>query len=355
MTSVMNRLLFRKRSCLAPLLLMAFFAGTATARPANDDGSGFLLRVHREGGFFPNPAYTLTIFADGRVGYLGIANVHRKGKRSSRISRKDIQKLSDQIITADFFDLPGSYDNAPCQEHDQPSSTLEVQLAGRKKDVGTCGAPEAVGEIIAAAERTAHVTSWTFFDPRVLQFDISHGWRVAEHMPKFMEEAIAWHDCEIIDVLVKNGADVNGLNGDHEHFLMGAVRSGDVQAARTLLEVGADWKIEENYGEESPAINAGYRTPDMVKLFLDKGADINALSSGGYTMLMNAASQTNPATVKFLLAHGADVNIRNSRGETSLSRAQEYNRKYWRGSPTSTRASQEIIDSLIAHGAQAPE
>ncbi len=350
-----NRLRLRERCCLGSLLLAAFFAGAATARPANDDGSGFLLEVHREGGFFPNPTYTLTIFADGRVNYLGIANVHRKGKRSSRISREDIQKLSDQITTSDFLDLPGSYDNASCQEHDQPTSSLEVQLAGRKKSVGTCGAPDAVGEIIAAAERTTHVARWTFFDPRELQFDISHGWRVAEHMPKLMEEAIAWHDSEIIEVLVKNGADVNGLNADHEHFLMGAVRSGDVQAARTLMEVGADWRIEEDYGEESPAVNAGYRTPDMVKLFLDKGANINALSSGGSTMLMNAASQTNAETVKFLLAHGADVNIRNSRGETALSRAQEYNRKYWRGSSTSARASQEIIDYLIAHGARAPE
>jgi hypothetical protein len=352
---MMNRLLFRKRCCLAPLLLMAFFAGAATARPANDDGSGFLLELHREGGFFPNPTYTLTIFADGRVNYLGIANVHRTGKRSSRISREDIQKLSDQIVIADFFDLPGSYDNAPCQERDQATTTLEVRLVGRKKTVGTCGAPDAVGEIIAAAEKSTHVTRWTFFDPRELQFDISHGWRVVDHMPKFMEEAIAWHDSEIIEVLVKNGADVNGLNGEHEHFLMGAVRSGDVQAARTLLELGADWKIEEAYGEESPAINAGYRTPDMLKLFLDKGADINALSSGGDTMLMNAASQTNPATVKFLVEHGADVNIRNSRGETALSRAQEYNLKYWRGSSTSSRASQEIIDYLIARGARAPE
>jgi ankyrin repeat protein len=149
----------------------------------------------------------------------------------------------------------------------------------------------------------------------------------------------------------KTAPTVNGLNSDHEHFLMGAVRGGNVEAAGALLDLGADWKIEESCGNENPAINAGFRTTEILKLFLDKGADIDALSSGGRTMLMNAASQTNPPTVKFLVDSGANVNIRNSKGESALSIAKRFKKQYWDGSAEKSGQSQEIIDYLVAHGA----
>jgi hypothetical protein len=117
------------------------------------------------------------------------------------------------------------------------------------------------------------------------------------------------------------------------------------------LDAGADWKIEESYGGENPAINAGFRTPEMVKLFLEKGADIDALSIGGHTMLMNAASQMNPLTVKFLIDAGANINIRNTKGETALSIAEQCRKDYWHSSPETSKASQEIIGYLVEHGA----
>ena len=68
-------------------------------------------------------------------------------------------------------------------------------------------------------------------------------------------------------------------------------------------------------------------------------------------MLMNAASQTNPLTVKFLIDAGADVNIRNTKGETALSVAEQCRKDYWHSSPETNKASQEIIDYLVGHGA----
>jgi len=351
----MNRKLYRALEWVCVLLPLLTCSAGLRAEPPQSAPSSLEIEVHREGGFFPNPTYTLTIFGDGRVRYLGIANVHWKGQRSSRISRDEVGKLVELVDTSGFFALQDSFHNGSCQEHDQATSTLRVRLGEQRKSVGSCGAPDAVQEIMAAAEKAAHAARWTFFDPRELQLKIDHGWDIKDQMPKFMEDAIRWQDGEIIEVLVKNGVDVNGVNSDHEHFLMGAVRGGDVESARVLLNLGADWKIEEDYGGESPAINAGYRTPEMLKLFLDKGADINAVSTGGSTMLMNAASQTNPATVKFLVEHGADVNIRNARGETALARAQEYYRKYWHGTTGAAQSSQEISDYLIAHGALASQ
>jgi len=66
---------------------------------------------------------------------------------------------------------------------------------------------------------------------------------------------------------------------------------------------------------------------------------------------MNAASQTIPSTVKFLVNAGADVHIRNSQGETALAIAERFRKEYWHGSPETSKASQDIIDYLLAHGA----
>jgi len=313
--------------------------------------SSFEIEVTSRTGFFPSPAYTVSIDTRGRVTYKGYKNVHWKGKRHARISKDAVAQLVEHIRASGYFELPSSYDNQPCLAVDRSEGGLRIRLDDHEKSVGTCGAPAIVDQLMAEVESATSVWRWVFYDPDELRMQIAHGWRISEHMPEFMQDAIEWNASEIIRILVNNGVDPNGLDSDKEHYLMYAVRNGCVVAARALLDAGADWKIEESYGNENPAINAGLRTPQMVKLFLEKGADINALSTGGHTMLMNAASQTNPSTVKFLIDAGADVNIRNNKGETALSVAEQSRNDYWHLSPESNQASQEIIEYLVAHGA----
>jgi len=311
--------------------------------------SSFEIEVTSRIGFFPAPAYTVSITARGRVNYQGYKNVHWKGKRHARISKDAVAQLVEHVRASGYFDLPSSYDNQPCLSVDQSEGGLRIRLDDREKSVGTCGAPPIVGQLIAEVESATSVWRWVFYDPDELRLQIARGWLISEHMPQFMQDAIGWNAAEIIRVLVNNGVNPNGLDSDNEHFLMYAVRNGYVVAAQALLEAGADWKIEESYGNENPAINAGLRTPEMVKLFLEKGADMDALSTGGRTMLMNAASYTNPSTVRFLVDAGANVNIRNSKSETALSIAEQCRKDYWHRSPESNKASQEIIEYLVAH------
>jgi len=313
--------------------------------------SSFEIEVTSRTGFFPSPAYTVSIIGSGRVTYHGYKEVYSKGKRHVRISRDAVAQLIEHVRASNFFDLPSSYDNQPCLGVVRSEGRLRIRLDDREKSVGTCDAPPIVDQLMAEVESATSVWRWVFYDPDELRLQIAHGWRVSEHMPEFMQNAIYWNAAEIIRVLTSNGVDPNGLDRDNEHFLMYAVRNGRVVAARALLDAGADWKIEESYGSENPAINAGLRTPEMVKLFLEKGADINALSTGGRTMLMNAASQTIPSTVKFLVNAGADVHIRNSQGETALAIAERFRKEYWHGSPETSKASQDIIDYLLAYGA----
>lgn len=69
------------------------------------------------------------------------------------------------------------------------------------------------------------------------------------------------------------------------------------------------------------AANKGFT--QIVKLLLEKGADIDAKGESGWTALMNATGH--PDIVKLLLEHGADVNAKNVYGKTALDRAKVRN------------------------------
>jgi ankyrin repeat protein len=157
-----------------------------------------------------------------------------------------------------------------------------------------------------------------------------------------MEDAIDWDAAEIIRILIHNGADMN--------FLMDAARDGRAEATRALLDLGADWKVEGSNGE-NPATDAGFRGPEIVKLFLDKGADPNAVSTAGHTMLMNAVYASNLSTMKLLIDAGAEVNVRNKQGECALSMAEKRKQEYSVVAPESARSFQPIIDYLVERGA----
>ena len=57
---------------------------------------------------------------------------------------------------------------------------------------------------------------------------------------------------------------------------------------------------------------------DIIKLFLDSGADINSKNKDGITALMSASANGYPEVVKFLAEKGIDVNARDNSGMTAL-------------------------------------
>ena len=311
--------------------------------------SSFEIEVASKTGFFPSPGYTVKIAGSGRITYRGYANLHAMGKRHGRISRAAVEQLVADIRASGFLDLPGPYDNQPCLAVDNSEGSVRVRLDGREKSIGTCGAPPAVDRLMDEVDSLAQVWRWVVYDSKELRSDIAHGLKVSDQMPILMQDAITWDADEIIRILASNGADVNGLDDSNDHFLMRAVSLGGVKATRALLDLGADWRIESKEPDDSIAIESAWRDPAIVKLFLEKGADPNAVSNAGHTMLMSAASMANLASVKLLVKSGANVNVRNKRGETALSVARQQQKEY-RTTPETAQSFQPIIDYLFAHG-----
>jgi len=323
------------------------FAPTLAADRKGD--RSFEIEVASRTGFFNSPGYTVKITGSGRITYRGYANVHAMGKRRGRVSRAAVEQLAADMRASGFLDLPGPYDNGPCLTLDNSEGGVRVRLDGREKSVGTCGAPPAVERLMEEVESLAQVWRWVVYDPNELRSDIAHGWKASDHMPRLMEDAITWDADEIIRILACNGADVNGLGGSNDHFLMRAFALGRVKATRALLDLGADWRVESDEPANNIAVASAWHDPAIVKLFLEKGADSNAVSDEGHTMLMSAASMANLASVKLLVESGADVNVRNKRGETALSVAKQQQKEY-RTTPDTAQSFQPIIDYLLAHG-----
>ncbi|HQB83683.1 MAG TPA: ankyrin repeat domain-containing protein, partial [Candidatus Rifleibacterium sp.] len=68
---------------------------------------------------------------------------------------------------------------------------------------------------------------------------------------------------------------------------------------------------------------ASNRDPEVVKLFLTRGADINSTDDLGRTPLFFAARFSAPEAIKALIAAGADVNTCDKYGFSALMAAAE--------------------------------
>ena len=105
--------------------------------------------------------------------------------------------------------------------------------------------------------------------------------------------------------------DVNALNAAGESALMLAALKGEVVEAELLIGRGATVSLPGwspiHYAATGPE-------PQLVKLMLDRGADIDAASPNGTTPLMMAAQYGVDESVKMLLQRGADLSKRNQRG-----------------------------------------
>jgi ankyrin repeat protein len=119
-----------------------------------------------------------------------------------------------------------------------------------------------------------------------------------------------------------------------------AVKSIDLPAIRLLLESGADpsMAITDNStplmlasglgarprdGEEDLVPKADRADPlDAIKLFVDSGADVNAVNDAGNTAMHYAAQTGSTRIVEFLASKGAKLDIENYQGKTPLDLAR---------------------------------
>jgi hypothetical protein len=110
--------------------------------------------------------------------------------------------------------------------------------------------------------------------------------------------------------------------------LHSAARTGNLMEAQRLLDAGAstEERCSPNaYSTDFPLAAAAYNGhEEVVRLLLDRGADINARNPAGVTAIMFAATESKLRVVNLLLERGADIKLRDGWGWTALDRARKY-------------------------------
>jgi ankyrin repeat protein len=145
-------------------------------------------------------------------------------------------------------------------------------------------------------------------------------------------------NAEILKLLLDAGANADSPNPEGQTALMAVARTGNVAAAQLLIDHGATIDAKEKWGGQTALMWASARRhPEMMKLLIAKGADVNArsinrdyqrhvtaegrpknLDTGGLTPLLYAARENCLACVKVLLDKGADINLPDPDGVSPL-------------------------------------
>ncbi|KAI5836982.1 ankyrin repeat-containing domain protein [Morchella snyderi] len=143
----------------------------------------------------------------------------------------------------------------------------------------------------------------------------------------------------IVQLLLEKGADADGLDSIGRPALVVAVLNGQTETVKLLLEYGVNVDSKAP-GGETALVYAARRSPAIVQLLLEKGADANGLKSSRTPALVLAASNGQTETVKLLLEYGVNVDSKAPGGETALVYA-------------AARMSPAIVQLLLEKGADA--
>ena len=129
-----------------------------------------------------------------------------------------------------------------------------------------------------------------------------------------LADAVMRGDSAGLRMLLKQGADVNEVQGDGMTALHWAASRGNIAATRMLVSAGARLDPVTRNGNYTPLhLAAQNGRVETVRALLAAGANVNALtSSGGASALHFAASSGDAATVEALIEKGAPVNGRES-------------------------------------------
>ena len=124
-------------------------------------------------------------------------------------------------------------------------------------------------------------------------------------------------DLDLMRLFLARGADVNRFNAVGEQALMHAAWRGQLAAVDLLLASGARVNNEPlRWSALHYAVFAGHR--QVAARLLERGADLNARSTNGSSVLMMAVYEGHEELVRDLLARGADTTVQNDRGEGAL-------------------------------------
>ncbi len=103
--------------------------------------------------------------------------------------------------------------------------------------------------------------------------------------------AAYYNQGDIVDALLKKGADVNAKDGSGSTALMGACFKGYDEVARKLIRAGADINTRNVMGASCLIFAITFKREEIAKLLISEGADTSARDARGHTAVDHARMQ----------------------------------------------------------------
>lgn len=153
-------------------------------------------------------------------------------------------------------------------------------------------------------------------------------------------DAVQRGNKDALRALIQQKVDVNAPQGDGMTALHWAAFNEDLDAAKLLIQSGANLMATTRVGALTPlAMACANGNAAIIEALLESGADAKGVTADGSTLLMRAAVSGHADAVLALLKHGADPNAKEvAHDQTALMFAAAENRA-------------AAITMLAAHGA----
>ena len=303
------------------LTLAAFVFGSAMSAQAP-----VVITLERTACFGACPAYSVRITGDGRVHFEGKEFVRVVGPADARIAPESVAALVAEFERIGFARLDARYesivnaDGSRSFVTDLPTTTTSIRIGSElKRVVDYVGAPPALRALERRIDEVAKTQQWITVTPEVVAELRRGGW--------------------------------TGASAEGRRWLLDAVERGDADTVRSLLESRAD----PNAASLPPLAYA--RDPQIIRILVAGGADVNAHTPNGDTILMAAVRRRRADAVKALVDAGARVDGKNvETGRTALQLALELTRvpppAPFPGEPPEPHEEDAIVALLRAAGAK---
>ena len=161
-----------------------------------------------------------------------------------------------------------------------------------------------------------------------------------DRLDQQLQRAAADNDAGQIAKLLDRGAELEHRNAEGRTPLVTATKANNIDAARALIEAGADVNAKDNI-DDSAYLYAGAEGFDgILQLTLEHGADLSSTNRFGGTALIPACEHAHTSTVRILIDAGVDIDHVNTPGWTCLLEAVVFG--------TGSEAYQDTVRQVIA-------
>ena len=144
---------------------------------------------------------------------------------------------------------------------------------------------------------------------------------------------------EIVDYLVRHGAQINIGDDEGTTPLMYAITGSNIGCVEYLLKHGVDVNMRQDDKVTALICACLMDNLEITKLLVNKGTEINAQEEKGFFPLGIASQNGNLELAEYLIKNGAQISMENKEGNTALIAA-------------CLNGYTNVADMLIKHGAQ---